>query len=116
MPHAQPESRTGHGKLWLSTWLRRKIAGRAADSFTNPSKNTSMMDTYNLGWKLGLVLAGRAPRSLLSTYSTERKPFAQDLIDFDHKFSRLFSGRPARDLADAAVSWRLSVRISTHAD
>ena len=25
---------------------------------------------------------------------------AQDLIDFDHRFSRLFSGRPAKDVTD----------------
>ena len=25
---------------------------------------------------------------------------AQDLIDFDHRFSRLFSGRPAKDMMD----------------
>lgn len=36
----------------------------------------------------------------MSTYQTERRKVAQDLIDFDHKFSRLFSGRPAKDADD----------------
>jgi len=62
--------------------------------------NTSCMDTYNLCSKLGLVLLGRAKPEILAIYSSERQPFAQALIDFDHKFSRLFSGRPAKDLAD----------------
>ncbi|KAI5861686.1 putative phenol 2-monooxygenase [Durotheca rogersii] len=63
--------------------------------------NVSMQDTYNLGWKVGLVAKGIAKRSILSTYRSERQQVAQDLIDFDHRFSRLFSGKPAKDIMDA---------------
>ncbi|KAM7214406.1 phenol hydroxylase [Rhypophila decipiens] len=63
--------------------------------------NVSMQDCYNLGWKVGLVAKGIAKRSILSSYQSERRQIAQDLIDFDHKFSRLFSGRPAKDVMDA---------------
>ncbi|KAI1400475.1 putative phenol 2-monooxygenase [Hypoxylon fuscum] len=63
--------------------------------------NISMQDTFNLGWKVGLAAKGIAKRSILSTYESERKCVAQDLIDFDHRFSRLFSGRPAKDMMDA---------------
>ncbi|KAH7062968.1 FAD binding domain-containing protein [Paraphoma chrysanthemicola] len=62
--------------------------------------NVSMQDAYNLGWKLGLVVKGVAQPSILKTYQSERRRIAQDLIDFDHKFSRLFSGRPAKDVMD----------------
>jgi len=62
--------------------------------------NVSMQDAYNLGWKLGLVVKGVAHPSILKTYQSERRGVAQDLIEFDHKFSRLFSGRPAKDLMD----------------
>lgn len=62
--------------------------------------NISMQDCYNLGWKVALVAKGLAKRDILSTYQTERRRVAQDLIDFDHKFSRLFSGRPAKDVLD----------------
>ncbi|KAK5126701.1 hypothetical protein LTR85_009635 [Meristemomyces frigidus] len=62
--------------------------------------NVSMQDTYNLGWKLGAVINGYCDRSLLKTYQSERRRIAQDLIDFDHRFSRLFSGRPAKDVMD----------------
>ncbi|EUC36141.1 hypothetical protein COCCADRAFT_88943 [Bipolaris zeicola 26-R-13] len=62
--------------------------------------NVSMQDAYNLGWKLGLVVKGVAQPSILKTYQSERRRIAQDLIAFDHKFSRLFSGRPAKDLMD----------------
>ena len=64
--------------------------------------NVSMQDTYNLGWKIGLVVKGLAKRSILRTYQSERRRIAQDLIAFDHRFSRLFSGRPAKDAADEA--------------
>jgi phenol 2-monooxygenase len=64
--------------------------------------NVSMQDAYNLGWKLGLVVKGLAKPEILKTYQSERRRIAQDLIDFDHKFSRLFSGRPAVDVLDEA--------------
>lgn len=64
--------------------------------------NVSMQDAYNLGWKIGLVVNGIAKRSILKTYQSERRRVAQDLIAFDHRFSRLFSGRPAKDAADEA--------------
>jgi phenol 2-monooxygenase len=63
--------------------------------------NVSMQDTFNLGWKIASVLNGAADRSILKTYQAERRRIAQDLIDFDHNFSRLCSGRPAKDLLDA---------------
>ena len=62
--------------------------------------NVSMQDTFNLGWKIGLVTKGISPRSILKTYQAERRRIAKDLITFDHSFSRLFSGRPAKDVMD----------------
>ncbi|KPM44127.1 Phenol 2-monooxygenase [Neonectria ditissima] len=62
--------------------------------------NVSMQDSYNLGWKIANVVKGVADRSILKTYETERKGIAHALINFDRKFSRLFSGRPARDIMD----------------
>ena len=56
--------------------------------------NVSMQDAFNLGWKLGLVLTGRSPESLLSTYSAERQPVAQQLIDFDREWSSLMARKP----------------------
>ncbi|KAI1815130.1 FAD binding domain-containing protein [Poronia punctata] len=62
--------------------------------------NVSMQDTYNLGWKLGLVCKKAVQREILSTYEFERKKIAKELIAFDQKFSSLFSGRPAKDVID----------------
>ncbi|KAL7809441.1 family 16 glycoside hydrolase [Trichoderma gracile] len=63
--------------------------------------NVSMQDTFNLGWKIASVVKGHAKRCILKTYQSERRGIAQELIAFDHKFSRLFSGRPAKDVMDA---------------
>ena len=61
--------------------------------------NVSMQDGFNLGWKLGNVLIGRSPESLLATYSAERQPVAQELIDFDREWSALMARRP-EDIKD----------------
>ncbi|MHA7880469.1 MAG: FAD-binding monooxygenase [Saccharospirillum sp.] len=56
--------------------------------------NTSVNDTWNLGWKLAQVLIGRAGPELLSSYSAERQNVAKQLIDFDREFSTMFSAKP----------------------
>lgn len=56
--------------------------------------NVSMQDGFNIGWKLGHVLSGRAPEELLSTYSAERQVIAQNLIDFDREWSSMMAKRP----------------------
>lgn len=43
--------------------------------------NTSIQDSYNLCWKLKLVLDGTAESELLQTYDQERRPVAQQVID-----------------------------------
>lgn len=53
--------------------------------------NVSLQDGYNIGWKLGMVLSGRADPKLLQTYVTERERTAVDLIEFDRAFAKLFS-------------------------
>jgi phenol 2-monooxygenase len=83
------------------------IAGDACHTHSpkaGQGMNVSMMDTYNLTWKIAKVLLGQSPRSILSTYQSERRQIAEDLIAFDHKFSRLFSGKPraAEDAANEA--------------
>ncbi|MFR0357682.1 FAD-dependent monooxygenase [Streptomyces sediminimaris] len=43
--------------------------------------NTSVQDAYNLGWKLGAVLRGDAPHTLLDTYEEERRANAAAMLD-----------------------------------
>ncbi|MDF2462895.1 MAG: phenol 2-monooxygenase [Ramlibacter sp.] len=55
--------------------------------------NFSMQDTFNLGWKLAAVLRKQSAPALLHTYSAERQPAAQELIDFDREWAKMFSDR-----------------------
>ncbi|MDN4984311.1 FAD-dependent monooxygenase [Bradyrhizobium sp. WYCCWR 13022] len=43
--------------------------------------NTSIQDSYNLAWKIALVLQGSAPEALLDTYNSERQPVGRQVID-----------------------------------
>lgn len=73
------------------------IAGDACHTHSakaGQGMNVSMQDGWNIGWKLGHVLDGRAPESLLTTYSDERQVIAQDLIDFDREWSSLMAAKP----------------------
>ncbi len=60
------------------------VAGDAAHRHppTNGlGSNTSIQDSYNLAWKLALVLHGKAGDALLDTYSAERQPVGQQVVD-----------------------------------
>lgn len=68
------------------------IAGDACHTHSakaGQGMNVSMQDAFNLGWKLASVLRGLAPASLLQTYTAERQQIAQDLIDFDSRWSSM---------------------------
>ncbi|KAL4865805.1 hypothetical protein BDV12DRAFT_210905 [Aspergillus spectabilis] len=80
------------------------IAGDACHTHSpkaGQGMNVSMMDSYNLAWKLIYSIHGLTPGSLetakqdpvLDTYHLERHTIAQQLIDFDRAFSSMFSGK-----------------------
>ena len=55
--------------------------------------NTAFHDALNLAWKIHHVEGGFAKRSVLSTYESERKHVAEELLNFDSKYAALFSQR-----------------------
>jgi 2-polyprenyl-6-methoxyphenol hydroxylase-like FAD-dependent oxidoreductase len=72
------------------------IAGDACHTHSpkaGQGMNFSMQDTFNLGWKLAAVLRGQCRPELLHTYTRERQPAAQELIDFDREWAKMFSDR-----------------------
>ena len=104
---------------YLDWWTAYQIGQRVGDRFSLDERvflmgdavhthspkagqgmNVSMQDAFNLGWKIAGCVKGRWGREVLKTYEQERRQIARDLIDFDHRFSRLFSGRPAKDVMD----------------
>lgn len=91
-------------------WSAYAIGQRLADRFSKDNRvfltgdschthspkagqgmNMSLQDGYNIGWKLGSVLTGRAGPEILRTYDLERQKTAADLIEFDRYFTKLFS-------------------------
>ena len=81
------------------------IAGDACHTHSakaGQGMNVSMQDGFNLGWKLGQVLEGRSPASLLDTYSAERQVIAQNLIDFDRDWSARMAAK-TEVIEDAAA-------------
>jgi 3-hydroxybenzoate 4-monooxygenase len=73
------------------------IAGDACHTHSpkaGQGMNFSMQDSFNLGWKLAAVLRGQCAPQLLHSYSAERQPAAQELIDFDREWAKMFSDRP----------------------
>ncbi|WP_322994639.1 FAD-dependent monooxygenase [Castellaniella sp.] len=68
--------------------------------------NTSLPDTFNLGWKLAAVLQGKARPKLLQTYATERRKVAFMLINADREMSALVATHPnaKKDASSAKTS------------
>jgi hypothetical protein len=97
-----------HDATWLSLYRanvrmvdryrmgRVFLAGDAAHVHSpagGQGMNTGIQDAYNLGWKLGEVLAG-APAELLDTYEEERLPVAASLLGITTKLHRAtFTGK-----------------------
>ena len=91
-----------HDATWLSLYRanvrmvdryrvgRVFLAGDAAHVHSpagGQGMNTGIQDAYNLGWKLGEVLAG-ASGELLDTYEEERLPIAAELLGITTKLHR----------------------------
>lgn len=90
------------------------IAGDACHTHSakaGQGMNVSMQDGFNLAWKLGYVLTGRSPESLLATYSAERQVVAQNLIDFDKEWSSLMAKTP-EELGDPGKLAEFYVRTT----
>jgi phenol 2-monooxygenase len=117
-----------HEVVWFSVY---EVGQRVADRFDNgdgtrlprvfiagdachthsakagQGMNVSMQDAFNLGWKLAAVLRGCSQPSLLATYTAERQPVAQELIDFDREWSAMMAARPTDNAADDDTASKL---------
>jgi 2-polyprenyl-6-methoxyphenol hydroxylase-like FAD-dependent oxidoreductase len=61
-----------------------------------PGLNLGLQDAVNLGWKLAVVVAGRAEPALLDTYEAERRPAAERVIM--HSRAQLALIRPGAEV------------------
>ena len=91
-----------HGLRWVSLYRvnirmvdryrvgRVLLAGDAAHVHSpagGQGLNTGLQDAYNLGWKLGEVLAG-APLALIDSYEEERLPIAAGVLGLSTRLHR----------------------------
>jgi hypothetical protein len=71
--------------------------------------NTGLQDAYNLGWKLALVVAGKADAALLDSYEAERIPVARRLLETtDRAFRIVVSDNPFAGLLRTEVLARIA--------
>ncbi|KAJ5969971.1 hypothetical protein N7501_006219 [Penicillium viridicatum] len=81
-------------KRFMDSEARIFIAGDAGhchSALAAQGANTSMHDSFNLAWKLNLLVRGLAKPSLLQTYEEERQKIAHDLINFDVEHCKAFA-------------------------
>lgn len=72
--------------LVANKWREGRVllAGDAAHmtpQFMGQGASSGIRDAYNLGWKLDLVLSGRADDALLDSYERERRDHAKAMVD-----------------------------------
>jgi 3-(3-hydroxy-phenyl)propionate hydroxylase len=81
-------------------------AAHVVSPFGARGGNSGIQDAYNLGWKLALVRAGRAPAALLDTYDAERQPAARENLEVTSRTARFLAPRSVaeRTLRDAAIA------------
>ncbi|KAI0969464.1 FAD binding domain-containing protein [Xylaria arbuscula] len=91
--------------------LRVFIAGDASHTHSPKAAqgmNTSMHDSWNLGWKLNLAVRGLAKPALLESYEVERMKVAHDLINFDFEHANEIAGG---DIERLAENFRVNTRF-----
>jgi 3-(3-hydroxy-phenyl)propionate hydroxylase len=72
-------------------------AAHAKSPFGARGGNSGIHDADNLGWKLALVLAGRAPATLLDSFDIERHRAAEENIRITGRSGRFLQPRSAME-------------------
>jgi 2-polyprenyl-6-methoxyphenol hydroxylase-like FAD-dependent oxidoreductase len=82
-------------QLRAGRWFLVGDAAHAHPPSGGQGANLSMGDAYNLGWKLGAVVAGQAEPGLLESYEAERRRVAMSILAASDKGFMLEAATPA---------------------
>lgn len=100
------------GQRYASNFVNKDelifIAGDASHTHSpkgGQGMNASLNDAHNLAWKLAMVIKGLAYPDIIKTYEFERRTFAKQLIEFDGKFSKLFSNKHSPNMEQNDVTY-----------
>lgn len=107
-------------------WAAYQIGQRIAPSFNKGSRiylagdavhthspkvglgmNMSMQDGFNIGWKVAMVAIGAANPAILNTYTEERHPLAEMLLEFDKLWSGEFTETNENGVANSDKAERM---------
>jgi 2-polyprenyl-6-methoxyphenol hydroxylase-like FAD-dependent oxidoreductase len=105
---------------WADKWRRGNVllAGDAAHQmppFAGQGMCSGLRDAANLAWKLDLVLAGRAPSTLLDAYQTERNDNVRAVIDFSMDLGKVICITDPEEAAARDVAMASQDTSSAHA-
>ncbi|KAF9563981.1 pentachlorophenol 4-monooxygenase [Agrocybe pediades] len=75
-PNIRMVDKFGYGRVYIAG-----DAGHVHSPTGGQGVNTGIQDSFNLGWKLALVVKGIAPPSLLQSFSEERIPVIAEMIN-----------------------------------
>lgn len=114
--HAEPVwvSAFGDATRQITEYRRGRVllAGDAAHVHLpagGQGMNTSVQDSYNLGWKLALVLQGHASEALLDTYHSERHEVGRRMLANTRAQSMLVLGgeeaQPMREVLSELIQY-----------
>lgn len=96
---------------FMDAGMKVFIAGDASHTHSPKAAqgmNTSVHDSWNLGWKLNLEIRGLAKPILLQSYEHERRKIAQDLINFDFEHANSIAAGDSEALAE---NFRVNTRF-----
>ncbi|GIC86188.1 uncharacterized protein Aud_002553 [Aspergillus udagawae] len=91
--HYLSNGMTKHDRVFLvgdAVHNHSPLVGLGMNISMHSHTNATPRDSYNLGWKLAGVLKKQLNPAILSTYETERRPVAEELIETDRFHLQLF--------------------------
>ena len=82
--HHRMVDKYGEGRVFLSG-----DAAHIHSPMGGQGMNTGIQDSYNLAWKLALVLKGNSPESILGSYNEERHRVGEGVVNLTDKAARM---------------------------